>query len=62
MKNDDLRERISKAEQEADDQRRARENYENRVAMLASEVERLGVKIKNKGEEIENQKSNILRV
>jgi len=27
---------------------------ENRCAMLASEVERLGVKIKNRGDEVEN--------
>jgi uncharacterized small protein (DUF1192 family) len=54
MKNDDLRERLSKAESEADEQRRMRENFENRTAMLASEIERLGVKIKNKGDEIEN--------
>jgi uncharacterized small protein (DUF1192 family) len=58
---DDLKLRLSKAESDADELRAFREGLENRIAMLASEIERLGHMLGKKNDEIENLKRTVQR-
>lgn len=56
---EELRGRLSKAEAEAADFKALKESLESRLAMLASEIERLSHMIKNKNSEIENLKNAV---
>lgn len=59
---DELRARLSQAESEIVDLRNIREGLENRIAMLAGEIERLNTKNKKKNEENETLHEQITRL
>ncbi len=48
----------SQLEKDNDELRKMKESFENRVALLSSEIERLGVMIKNKNNDNDTLKTN----